>query len=551
MAGHRPRYHDGMTSSSLPALSPATDRLDALDVLRGFALIGICIANVEFFNRPVVESGQGIPAGLHGLDWLVAFLVAYLVSGKFWTIFSLLFGMGFALMLERARVAGRSFAPTYGRRVGVLLAIGLLHHTLLWSGDILISYAAGALALMLALLAPARVLVTALIACIALPQMPGLGLLGWLLAPVVLASLVALYLRARQAWLFPLVTIGTGLLMLLAALLAASGSKGDDTTMLTAVGAIFTGLGLLACWRGPAGQKPLRIGVQIVLLTYCLIAVEAGMRHVAPAVGQVTGVSSVSNTGSADSAGIAQADGESLPADSGRVLRYREQVARSTEERVVLTQGSYPDALAMRFRQLDERMVDEVGFSVLLVGVFLIGMWFVRSGVIARAAEYKPLYRRLAIVGIPLGVGLGLLGSLIATGRPPGVDDGGHDLAHALLSLGSLPAALGYIGLIMLMLYSHGALSRIRLLAPFGRMALSNYLTQSLVFSLLFYAHGMGLWGIARTAQVGIALGLCALQIVLSHWWLARFQYGPVEWVWRALTYLSWPPMRMKSRGQV
>jgi len=543
MAGHRPRYHDGMTSSSLPALSPATDRLDALDVLRGFALIGICIANVEFFNRPVVESGQGIPTGLHGLDWLVAFLAAYLVSGKFWTIFSLLFGMGFALMLERARVAGRPFAPTYGRRVGVLLAIGLLHHTLLWSGDILISYAAGALALMLALLAPARVLVIGLIACIALPQVPGLGLLGWLLAPVVLASLVALYLRARQAWLFPLVTIGTGLLMLLAALLAASGSKGDDTTMLTAVGAIFTGLGLLACWRGPAEQKPLRIGVQIVLLTYCLIAVEAGMRHVAPAAGQTTGVSS---TGS-----VSSADDESVPAADGRVLRYREQVARSTEERVVLTQGSYPDAVAMRFRQLDERMVDEVGFSVLLMGVFLIGVWFVRSGVIARAPDHKPLFRRLAIVGIPLGVGLGLLGSLIATGRPPGVDDGGHDLAHALLSLGSLPAALGYIGAVMLMLHSRGALARIRLLAPFGRIALSNYLTQSLVFSLLFYAHGIGLWGIGRTAQVGIALGLCALQICLSHWWLARFQYGPVEWLWRALTYLTLPPMRIKSRGQV
>ena len=543
MAGHRPRYHGKMTSSSLPAFSPATDRLDALDVLRGFALIGICIANVEFFNRPVVESGQGIPAGLHGLDWLVAFLVAYLVSGKFWTIFSLLFGMGFALMLERARVAGRPFAPTYGRRVGVLLAIGLLHHTLLWSGDILISYAAGALALMLALLAPARVLVIALIACIALPQVPGLGLLGWLLAPVVLASLVALYLRARQAWLFPLVTIGTGLLMLLAALLAASGSKGDDTTMLTAVGAIFTGLGLLACWRGPAEQKPLRIGVQIVLLTYCLIAVEAGMRHVAPAAAQTTGVSS---TGS-----VSSADDESVPAADGRVLRYREQVARSTEERVVLTQGSYPDAVAMRFRQLDERMVDEVGFSVLLMGVFLIGVWFVRSGVIARAPDHKPLFRRLASVGIPLGVGLGLLGSLIATGRPPGVDDGGHDLAHALLSLGSLPAALGYIGAVMLMLHSRGALARIRLLAPFGRMALSNYLMQSLTFSLLFYAHGIGLWGIGRTAQVGIALGLCALQICLSHWWLARFQYGPVEWLWRALTYLSWPPMRIKSRGQV
>jgi len=540
MAGHRPRYHGGMTSPPLPSLSPATDRLDALDVLRGFALIGICIANVEFFNRPVVESGQGIPAGLHGLDLLVAFLVAYLVSGKFWTIFSLLFGMGFALMLERARVAGRQFAPIYGRRVGVLLAIGLLHHTLLWSGDILISYAVGALALMLALLAPARVLVTAFIACAVLPQMPGLGWLGWLLAPIILAALVALYLRARQTWLFPLLTIGAGVLMLLAALGAAWGSKGDDTTMLAAMGAILMGLGLLACRRGPSEQKPLRIGLQIVLLTYSLIAVEAGVRHFAPAVAQMTGASSSAST-----------EGTDVRADDGRALRYREQVARSVEERAVLTQGSYRDAVTMRFRQLAERLRDEVGFAVLLVGVFLIGVWFVRSGVIARAADHKPLYRRLAIVGIPLGIGLGLLGSLIATGRPLGVDDGGHDLAYALLSLGSLPAALGYIAAVMLMLHSRGALARIRLLAPFGRMAVSNYLTQSLVFSLLFYAHGMGLWGMERTAQVGIALGLCALQIALSHWWLARFQYGPVEWLWRALTYLTWPQMRIKSRGQV
>ncbi len=534
MGNHLPRYHGEMTSSALPSLSPDTDRLDALDVLRGFALIGICVANVEFFNRPVVESGQGIPAGLHGLDWFVAFLVAYLVSGKFWTIFSLLFGMGFALMLERARLAGRPFAPTYGRRVGVLLAIGLLHHTLLWSGDILISYAVGALALMLALLAPARVLAAAFIACAALPQIPGLGWLGWLLGPVILAALVALYLRARQAWLFPLLTIGAGVLMLV----AAWGSKGDDTTMLAAIGAIFMVLGLLACWRAPSEQKPLRIGLQIVLLTYCLIAVEAGVRHVGPAVAQMTSASA--STGNAD-----------VRTDNGRALRYREQVARSVEERAVLTQGSYRDAVAMRFKQLAERMRDEVGFSVLLVGVFLIGVWFVRSGVIARATDHKPLYRRLAIVGIPLGVGLGLLGSLITTGRPPGVDDGGHDLAYALLSLGSLPAALGYIGAVMLMLNSHSALAKIRLLAPFGRMALSNYLMQSLVFSLLFYAHGMGLWGMARTAQVGIALGLCVLQIGLSHWWLARYQYGPVEWAWRALTYLTLPPMRIKSRGQV
>ncbi|MEW7848884.1 DUF418 domain-containing protein [Massilia aurea] len=521
-----------MTSPSLPAFSPTSDRLDALDVLRGFALIGICVANVEFFNRPVVESGQGIPAGLYGLDWLVAALVAYLVSGKFWTIFSLLFGMGFALMLERARVAGRPFVPTYGRRVGVLLLIGLLHHTLLWSGDILISYAVGALALMLALLAPVRVLVTAFIACAVLSQIPGLDFLGWPLAPVILASLVALYLRARQAWLFSLVMIGVGVPILLAALIAAWGGNSDDTLTLATVGATLTGLGLLACWRGPDERKPLRIGAQIVLLTYCLIAMESGVRYFATDVGQLTSASSTS------------AHGEQVDADAGRLLRYREQVARSAEERAVLTDGSYVDAVTMRFSHLDERLRDEVGFAILLVGVFLIGVWFVRAGVIARAAEHKRLFRCLAVVGIPLGVGLGLLGSLIATGRPSGVDDQGYDFAYALLSLGSLPAALGYVGTVMLMLHSRGALARIRLLAPFGRMALSNYLMQSLVFALLFYAHGMGLWGIGRTAQVGIALGLCGLQIGLSHWWMARFWYGPVEWVWRALTYLTWPTMR-------
>jgi len=516
-----------MTSSSLPAFSPTSDRLDALDVLRGFALIGICVANVEFFNRPVVESGQGMAAGLHGLDWLVAFLVTYLVSGKFWTIFSLLFGMGFALMLERARAADRPFLPMYGRRIGVLLAFGLLHHTLLWIGDILISYAIGALVLMLALLAPARVLVTASIACALLPQIPALGWLNWLFAPVILAALVALYLRARQPWLFPLVTIGTGVPLLFAALLAAWNGNVDDTMTLGITGAILTALGVIACRRQPDAQRPLHIGAQIVMLTYFVIALQSGLRYVAP-----------------DVAHAANATSEQVDADDGRALRYREQVARSAEERAMLTSGSYPDAVAMRLGHLKQRMQDEVGFSILLVGVFLIGVWFVRAGVIAHAAAHRILFRRLALCGIPLGVGLGLLGSLIATGRPSGVDDQGHDFAHALLSLGSLAAALGYIGAVMLMLHSSGALARIRVLAPFGRMALSNYLTQSLVLSLMFYAHGLGLWGMGRAAQTGIALGLCAVQIGLSHWWLARFRYGSVEWLWRALTYLRWPPMR-------
>jgi len=531
-----------MTSTPLPSFAPAafvptasSDRLAALDVLRGFALVGICVANVEFFNRPVVESGNGMQAGLHGLDWLVAFLVAYLVSGKFWTIFSLLFGMGFALMQERARLAGRPFLPAYGRRIAALGAIGLLHHTLLWSGDILTSYAVGALTLMLALFAPGRTMLAVFVACVALPMFAGLSAMAALIAPVVCAVLVALYLRADVRSLFPLTVAIPGLLILVAGLLDALGGKGG--LGLVAAGALLIGLGLLA-WRHaePVTLRPLRAGLAIVLLTYGFVAIDGGVRH-------------FSSPATPPAAAADAANGAtSTHIDPDDLRRHREQVARSQEEKAVLTGGTHADAAAMRLRHLAQRMQDEAGFAVLLLGVFLVGGWFVSSGIITQARTHLPLLRRLAWGGIVLGVGLGLLGSLVSTGRPPGPDDEGYDFAAGLAMLGSLPAAFGYIAAVLLMLHSGGALSRIRILAPFGRMALSNYLTQSLVFALLFYGHGLGLWGMGRAAQVGVALLLCALQVGFSHWWLARFQYGPAEWVWRAVTYLRWPPMRRADR---
>lgn len=551
------RYHRTMTRAPQSTFTPtpSSHRLDALDVLRGFALIGICVANVEFFNRPVVESGQGIPAGLHGLDRVVAFLVAYFVSGKFWTIFSLLFGMGFALMLERAQAAGRPFLPVYGRRIAVLLGFGLLHHSLLWSGDILISYAIGAMTLLLTLMAPPRALVAAFLLCAALTLYPGFGFAAWAFTPILFAGAIALYLRAERGFWFAALAVVPGALMLLAAFVTAIGDGAADWPLAVA-GLLLVALGLLA-WRYRAPQilRPLRAGVTIVMLTFALIALDGGMRYFAPdsaaadsaSVTSTTSATSTTSTSTTSNTSNTSASGETASAGQTEEARYREQAARSREEERVLTANSYPAAVAMRIRHLDERLRDEIGFSVLLLGVFLVGVWFVRSGVIAHAGDHLPLLRRLAWAGVPFGVGLGLLGSLISTGRPAGVDDHGYDFANALAMLGSLPAALGYIAAVLLMLHSRGVLAQVRVLAPFGRMALTNYLAQSLVFALLFYGHGLGWWGIARTTQVGIALLLCAVQIGLSHWWLARFQYGPAEWLWRALTYLTWPRMRASS----
>ena len=95
------------------AMAPiaAAQRIEALDVVRGIALFGIFLMNIEFFNRPWATLNQGMPRGLAGADWWASWFVAYFVQGKFWTIFSLLFGMGFAVMMVRAEQAGRELDP--------------------------------------------------------------------------------------------------------------------------------------------------------------------------------------------------------------------------------------------------------------------------------------------------------------------------------------------------------------------------------------------------------------------------------------------------------
>ena len=118
-------------------------------------------------------------------------------------------------------------------------------------------------------------------------------------------------------------------------------------------------------------------------------------------------------------------------------------------------------------------------------------------------------------------------------------------LAAGLLMLGNLPASLGYIGLVVVMLSSRSAFARIGVLAPFGRMALTNYLTHSLVFSTIFYGYGMGQFGMERIWQFACVCAMVLVQVPLSHLWLSRFRYGPMEWLWRAIMYWHLPAMRI------
>ena len=127
----------------------AHERIDLIDVVRGFALFGVLLANLVWITTDVVLTDarlSQLPTA--PLDRIVEPLVAFFVDHKFYTLFSFLFGLGFAIQLSRAEERRHNVVAVYARRVSILAVIGLLHIALVWYGDILLVYAIGGFGLL-------------------------------------------------------------------------------------------------------------------------------------------------------------------------------------------------------------------------------------------------------------------------------------------------------------------------------------------------------------------------------------------------------------------
>jgi uncharacterized protein len=104
--------------------------------------------------------------------------------------------------------------------------------------------------------------------------------------------------------------------------------------------------------------------------------------------------------------------------------------------------------------------------------------------------------------------------------------------------VGSLAVALGYMGLVMLLVKFLRFPVLVRTFSDLGRTAFSNYIFQSLIFTVIFYGHGFGIFGsVERKYQLLFVIGVWIIQIFLTTLWLKRFRQGPLEWLWRRLTY--------------
>ena len=190
-----------------------------------------------------------------------------------------------------------------------------------------------------------------------------------------------------------------------------------------------------------------------------------------------------------------------------------------------------------------------LGWLLYALGRFLIGAWVGRHGWVTRATDFLPGWRRLLRIALPSGLVLEGFATLMA--ESPLLPEWEHreflaDAAHLL----AVPVlAAGYVAAIVVAF--QGSTGR-RLLTPFaavGRMALTNYLTQSLVLGFVLFGIGPGLalaGKIGTTVIAGIVIGFFAVQVIASRWWLGRYAYGPMEWVWRAFTYGERPPMKLR-----
>jgi len=435
-------------AAEAPPVMPAgpvagPDRIHALDLLRGFALLGILLLNVWAYGMPFPAAMNphlvGWDSNLDRIMYVIVHMTAYT---KTMPIFSMLFGAGILLLATRIETRGRKPAGFVVRRQFWLLVFGLLHAYLLWSGDILVPYAVAGLVVYLFRRRRPRTLLVLALVCFAVPK---------------------------------LIAQGGGYYMEKAETLAAE-------------------------------------------------------------------------------ARLAEAAGDTLTAEQAKALEIIRNngpawnpTAGQVAEKAAIMRGPYPDLVA---HEAGELLVMHaflypvfVGWN--LVGYMLLGMVLLRNGVLTGARTPR-FYARMAGICYGIGVPLSLLGLWFFDTHPDRFA-AMFRWGFPLVDVAGPLVALGHVALVARAARTGlwpGLQARLRAV---GRMAFSNYIAHTVICTTIFLGFGFAQWGAwNRTALMGLALAIWALQLWWSPLWLARFRFGPLEWLWRSLSYRKRQPFLVR-----
>ena len=401
------------------------ERIQILDVLRGWALFGVFLCNMRWF------SGYGNDRELwtNAVDKLAILVVDYAADDKFYTLFSFLFGLGFALQIIRAQARNAPFVRVYARRLIVLFLIGLAHVCVWgWWGEALHIYAALGFALLLLRRAPNR------------------AVLG--LAAVFLLVVPALYFSAELR-------------------------PGDPETAAADTRARVE-------WNSEAWARG-----------------EADVWH-------------------------------ATRATVGEFAAYRARTWLSSG----IAENTQPYTYFAWYSPI--------------LGLFFLGLYVGRRRILEDTIAHKKFIRRT----LWWGLAIGLSGTLAALAlRLVGGPVPHPELVANLIWIVAAPALTFFYAALIVLLWQHDRFRR--LLAPLaaaGRTALSGYVGQSVVALLIFSGFGLGWYGrTPPTLVVTLTVLLFLGQLLLCNLWLRRLRFGPLEWLWRSLTYAHVQPMRVTA----
>jgi uncharacterized protein len=399
-----------MMINSLPM--PESGRLEPLDLLRGVAVLGILLLNIQLFAMPFAAYANPMALGDPPQRDLTIWALNHLLADqKFMTIFALLFGAGVALFSNRIEARGAQPAALHYRRMGWLLVFGLLHAYLLWYGDILVLYA-------------------------------------------VCGSVVFLVRR----W-SPRALLTTGLVIL----------------------GIGSGLSLFAGWTMPMWPPEEILGLN-------------------------------------DDIWAPRAD-----AIANEVAAFR---------------SGWLAQMPMRFSLSFDAHAFEMWYwgiwracGLMCIGIALLE-WRVLTG------ERSPrFYAFTAAIGLTIGLGLTTTGFIRNQATGWNLRDG-FFLNAAFNYWGSIGTSLAYVAIWLVIWQTRVARGLVERLMAVGRMALSCYIAETIICTTIFYGHGLGWFGaLGRAGQMVIVVAVWLVLLAVAPVWLAYFRFGPLEWLWRMLTY--------------
>ncbi|TMU56415.1 DUF418 domain-containing protein [Flagellimonas algicola] len=398
--------------------TPSQERIKIVDALRGFALAGIVIVHMveNYIGAPSPASfNEAVHQG--PMDYAVDGFIGLLLRGKFFALFSFLFGLSFFIQMDKAHQRGESFAGRFLWRLLLLLGIGYVH-SLFYAGDILTVYA----------------------------------LLGIFLIP---------FYKIKNNWILGFVAL------------------------------LFLGLGRYLVFFYTQGQNMF------------------GTMEMSP--------------------------------ESASVLEYY----------TLLKEGSLSDVFSANAYNSHLNKMDFqfgiFGRGYVTFGYFLLGLYIGRTGFFKKYREQKKLVQRTWIWSLVLFL---VSGGLMAVtfgsmGGNVTFDNWTAMLGLTAMDLNNVAVTFILISVFVILYKRTKPQKFLEKFIPYGKMALTNYFAQSVIGTFLLFGWGLGYIGELRNLYTfGIAFLVIAFQMILSKWWLSKFKYGPLEWLWRSATFFKFFPIK-------